>query len=204
MSNKGGGCVLLFEEFCVIGVFVYEYEFVYYFDGVWFCNVFVVEGIEVKEVGCFFDLILLCLSKGFGCFVGLFLFGECDFICEVCCVCKCFGGGWCQVGYFVVVGIYVFDYYVECFFEDYVKVECFGDCVFSRFWVGDVSLVEMNIVVFCFFDVECMNDFFEQMCDCGLCVSYFGGGVLCMVMYFDVSDVDVDSVCIVLESLSLQ
>lgn len=42
-----------------------------------------------------FDFIFICLSKGLGVFVGLFLFGEKVFIKWVCCICKVMGGGMC-------------------------------------------------------------------------------------------------------------
>lgn len=46
-----------------------------YFDGVWVFNVVVKLGVDVCEIMCCFDIVSVCLSKGFGVLVGSVLFG---------------------------------------------------------------------------------------------------------------------------------
>lgn len=202
-SNKGGGRVLPLDELRAIGELATEHGLAYHLDGARVCNALVAEGSSPSDVGRLFDSISLCLSKGLGCPVGSLLLGERDFVREARRVRKRFGGGWRQAGYLAAAGIHALDHHIERLGEDHAKAERLGECVASRPWTGAVSPVETNIVVFRLADTARTNDFLEQTRERGVRVSHLGGGTLRMVTHLDVSDADIDSACIVLESLDL-
>ena len=81
-----------------------------YLDGVRLYNVVVKLGVLVGEIIWYFDFVLVCLFKGFGVLVGLVLCGSVVLIGKVWCLRKMVGGGMCQVGVLVVVGLYVLRY----------------------------------------------------------------------------------------------
>ncbi|MGL6193977.1 MAG: threonine aldolase family protein [Thermoguttaceae bacterium] len=125
--NRGGGSVWPLEELTAVCDTARKNHLTTHLDGARIFNAAVVyeetSGVKrselLKRIGCLFDTISICFSKGLGSPVGSILLGSADWISKARRRRKVLGGGMRQVGVLAAAADYALDNHIERLTEDH-------------------------------------------------------------------------------------
>jgi threonine aldolase len=147
--NRGGGCVLPYEDVQRVCRWAADHGLPRHLDGARLFNAVVATGISANQWARNFDTISVCFSKGLGAPVGSALCGPKGLIARARRLRKALGGGWRQAGILAAAAIYALDYHVERLAEDHANAQVLADAVRKT---GSLQLdppeVQTNIVIF--------------------------------------------------------
>ncbi|KAL6756696.1 threonine aldolase [Haematococcus lacustris] len=154
-----------------------------------------------RDVGCLFDSISLCLSKGLGCPVGSLLMGSSAFITRAHRVRKVLGGGMRQAGFLAAAGLYALEHNVERLADDHQQAQRLAAALAacSPAFVAQVAPVATNLVIWTAGPGLSAQAVIEAMAAEGVLVSGMGGPLLRMVTHLDVNDCAVETACAALQ-----
>lgn len=201
--NRLGGVCWSMEEMMRISRYCKDENLICHLDGARVYNAIVEKGYKALEVGCLFDTISICLSKGLGAPVGSVLLGTEKQISEAVKIRKRWGGGMRQSGYLAAAGIYALDHHVDRLREDHEKAKALGKVLRDLPCILSVADVETNIVIFCVCEeVLSVKAFTRKLADVGIRISNMGGGTLRMVTHLDFTDDMMDYTVRVLKSFA--
>ncbi|KAJ9529023.1 hypothetical protein QJQ45_007099 [Haematococcus lacustris] len=154
-----------------------------------------------RDVGCLFDSISLCLSKGLGCPVGSLLMGSSAFITRAHRVRKVLGGGMRQAGFLAAAGLYALEHNVERLADDHQQAQRLAAALAacSPAFVAQVAPVATNLVIWTAGPGLSAQAVIEAMAAESVLVSGMGGPLLRMVTHLDVNDCAVETACAALQ-----
>jgi threonine aldolase len=147
-ANRAGGSCYQINDIQKIKNVCLQNNLKLHLDGARLFNALVATGETAKQYGEVFDSISICLSKGLGTPVGSILLGKTDFIKKARRVRKVFGGGMRQAGFLAAAGIYALQNNIERLADDHSAAKQIAQALIEKKFVGKISPVETNIVIF--------------------------------------------------------
>ena len=192
--NTGGGRVWPYDELLAVAETGRELGLSLHLDGARLLNAAVASGIAAAELGCRFDTVTLCLSKGLGCPLGAVVAGSSERMAAARMYKHAFGGAMRQAGIVAAAGIYALDNHVERLAEDHARARRLADGLDAAGVPVDVDTVETNFVQI---DVKPLDlsvpEALERLKQAGVGLSStMLPGILRAVTHLDVSDDDVE------------
>ena len=119
LENTSAGRVLPMNYIRAASALAVNHKLGRHLDGARIFNAAVKLGIDVREIGQYFDSVSVCLSKGLGAPVGSVLCGNRAFIKEGRRWRKMLGGGMRQAGIIAAAGIYALEFNITRLQEDH-------------------------------------------------------------------------------------
>ncbi len=147
--NRGGGCVLPYDNIRAMCQWADENGLRKHLDGARLFNAVVATGIDARNWSTPFDTVSVCFSKGLGAPVGSALAGPKDLIAKARYHRKLFGGGMRQAGIIAAGAHYALSNNIERLDEDHQKAYLIGEAIETCEGLSlDPKKVETNIVIF--------------------------------------------------------
>src|SRR5437764_559148 len=115
-------------------------------EAVYLPNASVASGVPAHEIGCLFDTVTLCLSKGLGCPMGALIAGSHELMHRARFEKHRFGGALRQAGIVAAAGLYALDHNVERLAEDHARAQRLAEGWSAAGLPVDLELVETNFV----------------------------------------------------------
>jgi threonine aldolase len=187
--NRGGGCVLPYQEVERVCRWAAEHGLARHLDGARLFNAVAASGVPASRWARNFDTVSVCFSKGLGAPVGSALCGPKDLIARARRLRKALGGGWRQAGILAAAAIYALDHHIERLAEDHANAKVLADAVRQSDRLQlDPAEVQTNIVIFCVDErLGTAAEFAERLAECGVKVFAVGKQKIRAVTHLDVS-----------------
>ncbi len=201
-ANRAGGSCYDFNDILQIKEVCKKNGLGFHLDGARLFNALVAKKETAKQYGEAFDSISICLSKGLGTPVGSVLLGKKDFIKKARRVRKVFGGGMRQAGFLAVAGIYALQNNIERLSEDHTHAKQIADALKKKDFVGEISPVETNIVIFEIKGAPAQS-FVDAMKQQDILLFAISPIHVRMVLHLDVSPTMITKTIAVIEALKL-
>jgi threonine aldolase len=200
--NRAGGSFYDLETIKQIKQACDKYKLPLHLDGARIFNAIVENNYSTHDIGCQFDSVSICLSKGLGAPVGSLLLGNKSFIKKARRARKVFGGGMRQVGFLAAAGIYALDNNIIRLKEDHSRAKELGNVLSSLPYVESVMPVDTNIVIFNLTDKYTAASFEEALKPYNIKLAAFGKQTIRFVTHLDFTDEMLTKVIEVLMKLS--
>jgi threonine aldolase len=147
--NRGGGCVLPYDEVVRICQWAKEQGLARHLDGARLFNAVVASGISAADWTQHFDTISVCFSKGLGAPIGSALVGPREKIEQARRLRKALGGGWRQAGILAAAATYALENHIDRLAEDHANAQTIAEAVRQSDGLTlDPPQVDTNIVIF--------------------------------------------------------
>ena len=187
--NRGGGSVTPLEDMKDIFDLAKREGISVHLDGARIFNAATALGVKAKEIACYADSVMFCLSKGLAAPAGSMLAGEASWIERARRNRKVLGGGLRQAGVLAAAGIVALTTMVERLQEDHenAKALALGLAGIPGLQV-DTTHVETNIVSF---GVNDAPGWAKRSKEAGVLCNAMGPGKVRMVTHKDVSPADI-------------
>lgn len=198
--NRAGGSYYTCAQIQPIRDLCTEKKLKLHLDGARIFNALTETSESTQEIGCLFDSISVCLSKGLGTPAGSVLLGTTDFIRQARRIRKVFGGGMRQAGFLAAAGVYALDHHVKRLKEDHQRASVLGETVKSLSYIDHLMPVDSNIVIFDLSKKVNSVDFEKKLSENGIKISAFGKQTVRMVTHLDFTDEMLDRTVKVLKS----
>lgn len=201
--NKGGGTIYNLDNIQNIRKLSLEKKIKLHLDGARIFNALVESNYNAKDIGCQFDTISVCLSKGLGAPVGSVLLGSKDDIKKARRIRKIFGGGMRQAGYIAAAGIYALEYHVERLKEDHRRAKQIAEQIKNAPYIKNIWPVYTNILIFELESNTDMNKYIQKLAEKDLRVAAFGPQQIRLVTHLDFTDDMLTKACEVLNKIKI-
>jgi threonine aldolase len=189
--NASGGCYWRMDELASVVTCARESGLRLHLDGARLFNAAVARGVPAAEVGCQFDTVCVCLSKGLGAPLGAIIAGSTELMHDARLNKHLFGGAMRQAGIVAAAGLYALRHNVERLAEDHVRARRLANGLAAR----DVSL-RLDAVETNFVQIDVGPDLphaLERLRDQGVLLSRtLYPTVLRAVTHLDISDQDIE------------
>lgn len=200
-TNKGGGVCYTREELEAIKAFADENELKVHLDGARIWNAITSTDIDPKFFSSIADTISVCFSKGLGAPVGSMVLSDTEHIKKARRYRKMLGGGMRQIGILAAAVDYAIEHHWPLLKEDHRRAkelaETISEC--SRLSIN-LDSVETNILIFDLRE-ESAVEAAEKLGKEGVMMVPFGPTTLRATFHHQISDVDLDKVKAVVQSL---
>ncbi len=145
--NRRGGTVMTPDAMRQVYLAAREREVAVHVDGARIFNAAVALGVDVKDLTCWCDSVMFCLSKGLGAPVGSILAGTGEFIARARKYRKLLGGGMRQAGILAAAGLVALQT-VDRLAEDHAHARLLAEALAEVPGVAvDLERVQTNIVL---------------------------------------------------------
>lgn len=201
--NRLGGRVYGRETMAYIYGVAKEHGLPVHLDGARIFNAAISLLCDVKDLCCYTDSVMFCLSKGLGAPVGSMLAGASSFIDKARRMRKLLGGGMRQAGVIAAAGIVALETMVDGLQEDHRRAKelALGLNKIPGFKV-DLEGVQSNIVVLDFQEKKIeIEDFIIKAKEVGVLVTPFGEHQARLVTHHQIDDAAVSEALDRLEAL---
>lgn len=199
--NRGGGSIYDIEEIKQIRKVCDLNRMHLHLDGARIFNALTEADYAAKDIGCLFDTVSVCLSKGLGAPVGSVLLSSSARIKEARRVRKVLGGGMRQAGYLAAAGIYALNHHVDRLRDDHQRAKVLGAAMSDLPFVNEVMPVDTNIVVAKFNDDYPLEKFIAKLESHHIKTVPFGKQALRIVTHLDFTDDMLDYTLMILKGL---
>jgi threonine aldolase len=190
--NSSGGRVWPLEEIDAIVATCREHDLAAHLDGARLVNAAIACGVGASRIGCPFDTVTLCFSKGLGCPLGALIAGSHELMEGARRGKHFFGGAMRQAGIVAAAALYALDHHVDRIADDHARARRLAEGLVDAGVKVDLEQVETNFVQI---DVGPERaDAIDRMKQHGVLVSTtVHPTVVRAVTHLDISDDDVDT-----------
>jgi threonine aldolase len=144
--NSAGGRVWPLAALDDVAGVCRELDVRLHLDGARLLNAAVALGVHAAEIGCRFDLVTLCLSKGLGCPLGALLAGSHERMERARRGKHLFGGAMRQAGIVAAAGVHALDHHVERLADDHARARRLAEAWAAAGVPVRLDAVETNFV----------------------------------------------------------
>jgi threonine aldolase len=201
--NFGGGTVQSLVEIESLRKATQPEGIAMHLDGARIWNAHIASGTSFKEFGAHFDTISVCLSKGLGAPVGSLMISSKERVANARIWRKRYGAGMRQVGILAAAGHYALENNIALLAFDHIKAKKLATaCYEVAKSTVEPDLVQTNIV-----GLELAGstmkaiEFADAAKVNGLLVSALGPTYVRLVTHMDVSDLQIEKACEILQNL---
>ena len=192
--NSAGGAVWPLEELQALAAAGRALGLALHLDGARIANASVASGVPAATLGCLFDTVTLCLSKGLGCPLGAVLAGAAEPMSRARVEKHRFGGAMRQAGIVAAAGLYALEHNVARLAQDHERARRLAEGWAAGGVPVDPERVETNFVQV---DVGALGlgsaEAIERLREAGLGLSgTVRPGILRAVTHLDLDDSDID------------
>ncbi|RYD06230.1 hypothetical protein N752_04895 [Desulforamulus aquiferis] len=192
--NRGGGTVLAPATMADIYELSHKQNLKVHLDGARIFNAAISLNIKVKELTCYCDSIMFCLSKGLAAPVGSLLAGTSEFIGTARKYRKILGGGMRQAGVLAAAGLIALQS-VDRLKEDHANAHRLATGLSSIPGINiDLQRVQTNIIVVKVAGKVSASELVDKLAAHQIKCATFGPGIIRMVTHKDISPEDIDLV----------
>lgn len=190
--NFWGGAILSINYLKKVKTLADEYNLHLHLDGARIFNAAVALKIDVKEIACYFDTVMFCLSKGLSAPIGSILAGSKNFVEESRFVRKYLGGGMRQVGIIAAAGIISLEKMVNRLEEDHLRAKKLAVNI------SDIKEIEVDpdetVTNFVMIKLNTLNaeTFLKKLSNKKVLALPFTENLIRFVTHKDIDDNDVD------------
>jgi threonine aldolase len=195
--NRGGGCVLPYDEVERVCRWAAEHGIARHLDGARLFNAVVASGVSASQWAKIFDTVSVCFSKGLGAPIGSALCGPKDLITRARRLRKALGGGWRQAGILAAAAIHALDHHIERLAEDHANAQVLADAVRQCDGLHlDPANVQTNIVIFRVDErLGTAVEFARQLDERGIKVFAISKQKIRAVTHLEISARDIQTAC---------
>lgn len=187
-ANIAGGAFYTKNEMAAVAKICTENNLKLHLDGARIFNALAESGDTTQEIGCLFDSISVCLSKGLGAPVGSLLVGTQVFINEARRFRKAMGGGMRQAGFLAAASIFALDNHVLRLKDDHRRARILAEALSKLSFVENIRSVQTNIVIFDVKKPLSANDYIAELASKGIRASAFGVQTIRFVTHLDFTE----------------
>jgi threonine aldolase len=144
--NSSGGRVWPLGEIDAVVETCRELDIRVHLDGARLMNAVVASGEAAATIGCRFDTVTLCLSKGLGCPLGALLAGSAALMAKARRNKHLFGGAMRQAGIVAAAGVYALDKHVDRLADDHARARRLAEALVAAGVPVELEQVETNFV----------------------------------------------------------
>lgn len=200
-SNRGGGACYDFDEIDKIKNVCHQHGMALHLDGARIWNAMVAKNESPLQYGKAFDSISVCLSKGMGTPVGSVLIGTSQLVTKARRIRKVLGGGMRQAGYLAAAGIYAVQHHLPKLALDHQHAAKAAAVLAKKSWVSEILTPETNILIFKPTSEMPVATLIAKLAEKDIHCLAIGKDAIRFVFHLDVSPVQADFLCQVLEEL---
>jgi len=193
-TNKGGGAIYSMETIRAMRAITDRHGISLHLDGARVWNALVESDYDAKELGCCFDTISVCFSKGLGAPVGSMMLSTNERINSARRTRKMLGGGMRQIGLLAAAAEYAVDHHMEGLKKDHQRAQKLASIIaHNPHFELDPSSVFTNILLF---DTPGPADeVLGILRDNGIMMTAFGPQTIRAVFHFQITDAQFNTVC---------
>lgn len=192
--NLNKGQIISLENMKEIRAVSKKYSIPVYLDGARLFNAAVELGMTPADICQEVDAVQICLTKGLGCPIGSMLAGSKEFIEKAILNRQRLGGGMRQAGIIAAPAIYALDHMIDRLTEDHQKASRLATCLAT---IDGIRMedIQTNIV-----SLELLREdwnsrlLIDFLSTKGIKVKNIGENRVRMVVHYQITDEDIDSV----------
>jgi threonine aldolase len=192
--NASGGTVWPRDELEQVVAVARELELRTHLDGARLANAAVAQGRPVAEIGCLFDTVTLCFTKGLGCPVGAVIAGSVELMERARIEKHRFGGALRQAGVVAAAGLYALEHNVARLADDHARARRLAEGWAASGVPVDLARVQTNFVQIDAGELGLSSqDAIARLASVGIGVSgTIHRGVVRAVTHIDIDDADIE------------
>ena len=192
--NASGGSVWPHDELEEVVAVARELELRTHLDGARLANAAVAQGRPAAEIGCLFDTVTLCFTKGLGCPVGAVIAGSAELMERARIEKHRFGGALRQAGVVAAAGLYALEHNVARLADDHARARRLAEGWAAAGVPVDLARVQTNFVQIDVGELGLSSqDAIARLASTGIGVSgTVHRGVVRAVTHLDIDDVDIE------------
>lgn len=201
--NRLGGTVTPPTVMEAIYTTAHDHGLVVHLDGARIFNAAVYLGLPAREIACWSDSVMFCLSKGLAAPVGSVLTGSRSFIDRARKYRKLLGGGMRQAGILAAAGLVALETMIDRLSEDHANAKHLAEGLAKIPGIKlDLNTVQTNIVI-CDIEKTGLNpdEFISGLKANGVLANSFGGNLIRFIAHKDVKRADIEQALEVIRSV---
>ncbi len=144
--NSSGGRVWPPAKIKALAATCREHDLAFHLDGARLVNAAVASNLESRQIGCEFDTVTLCFSKGLGCPLGALIAGPSDLMQRARRAKHMFGGAMRQAGIVAAAALYALEHHVDRIADDHARARRLAEGLADAGVSVDLDQVETNFV----------------------------------------------------------